>query len=158
MEAQYLSDRTCLQNEQQIEAVKYLQPPIRMALNKETIYNCVLAITETHRHDNNSQFAIIKDSIFWGFFHDSVSKFSMELVGVYLQGIDSDTVEPVIVPHGLRRIKGGYTAVDLGNKMNWIKFYSLTHLRYVTNSVIHDSTSITHYTHSPTHPLTYPSI
>ena len=44
MENQYLFNLQCFKHDGESENVSLLQPPIRIALNEDTIYNCVSAI------------------------------------------------------------------------------------------------------------------
>ena len=92
-----------------------LQPPIRTALNKDTICDCVSAIIKAYKNSQDSSYTKISNSLFGGFSHDSIFKFEMELLGIFIQGTDINTMEPVIAPKCLLQINGGHTAVGLAN-------------------------------------------
>ena len=57
----------------------------------------------------------ILNSLFWGFSHDSITKFGMEVLGIFIQGTDINTTGPIITPKCLLKINSGHTAVDLAN-------------------------------------------
>ena len=116
MESQYLFNLECFKNEAvQPEVKRLLMPPIRMALNPSTIYNCVQTITAGHRSSPSSAFQKVQKSPFWGFIHDSIIKFGMDFLGIFIKGVDSDTIRPVSTPLCLEHIKRGHTGVDLAN-------------------------------------------
>ena len=97
--------------------------PIRIAWNKDTIYNCVSAIIKAFKCYHKSlqiltRFELYKDFklyLFWGFSHDSITKFGRELLGIFIQGTDSITMEPTVAPKFPLQIKSGHTTVDLVN-------------------------------------------
>ena len=60
---------------------KFIQPPIRVALNKDTIYDCLSSITKTYAEMPHSKYTKIRNSLFWGFAHDSIIKFGMDRDG-----------------------------------------------------------------------------
>ena len=89
-----------------------LQPPIRIALNKDTIYDCVSTIIQAYKNSQNSSHKKISNSPFWGFRHDSITKFGMELLIIFIQGTDINTMKAIIATKCLLQINGGHTAVD----------------------------------------------
>ena len=117
MENQYLFQKHCLENEGMTDALKTLQPPIRYALNKDTLYDCVAAITQTYKNSDDSVYQKIKSSLFWGFSHDAIIKFGVDYLGVFIQATDVENFIPVVAPQQLMQIKGGHTAVDIAENL-----------------------------------------
>ena len=133
MKKQYLFQKQCLENEGHTEALKVQQPPIRYALSKGTIYDCVSAITEAYRKSPDCVYKKIDDSFFWGFSHDLIIKFGNDYLGVFIQGCDRDETAPVSALHKLAKIKGGHSAVDIANYLTGI----ITGYLSVPNSAFH---------------------
>ena len=118
MENQYLFNLQCFKHNGESDNVtSLLQPPIRLALNKDTIFDCVSPITKAYKYSQDSSYTKISNSLFGGFSHDSITKFGIELLGIFIQGTDTNTMEPIIAPKCLLQINGGHTAVDL---VNWL--------------------------------------
>ena len=85
-ENQYEFTKECFLN----GALEVLQPPIRYALNKDTIYDCVGAITQAYKHSENSVYSKINNALFWGLSHDAIIKFGIDFLGVFIQVTDCD--------------------------------------------------------------------
>ena len=92
-----------------------LQPPIRIALNKDTIYDCLSVITKVYKKSQNSSYTMTSSFLFWSFSHDSITNLGIELFGMFIQGADINTMEPIIAPKCLLQTNGGHTALDLAN-------------------------------------------
>ena len=108
METQYLFNMEVFKNELVPDCYKKLiQPPIRIALNKDTIFDCVSSILKTYSEQPQKKYTKIKNSLFWGFAHDGILKLGMDFLGIFIQGTDEETVEPITAPHRLLHIKGG---------------------------------------------------
>ena len=68
MESQYIFNREAFKNDAAPkEAMKHIQPPIRMALNKDIICDCVNTITAAYKNSPDSTYAKIASSLFWSF-------------------------------------------------------------------------------------------
>ena len=115
METHFQFTQQCFKNEQIAGAMEVLQPPIRYALNKDTIYNCVSAITKSYKERPDSVYSLIEDALFWGISHDAIIKFGVDYLGVFIQATDIQNIVPIIAPQQLMEIKGGHTAVDIAN-------------------------------------------
>ena len=86
MENQYLFNLQCFKHDCESKNVTTpLQQPIRIGLNKDTIYDCVTAIIKAYKNSQDLSYTKISDSLFWGFSHDSITKFAMELLGILIQ-------------------------------------------------------------------------
>ena len=95
MESQYLFNLECFKNEMVDNEVKnMLMPPIRMALNSETIHDCVKAITSSHVDSPSSDFQKIKKPNFWGFSYDSIIKFGIDFLGIFIKGVNCEEGTP----------------------------------------------------------------
>ena len=54
---------------------------------------------------------------YYSIMHDGISKFSHELNGVYMRGINVETYEPFSVPYCLNKMKGGVTGMDTAHEI-----------------------------------------
>ena len=116
MKNQYLFNLQCFKHDGESENVtSLLQPLIRIALSKDTIYDCVNAIMKAYKNSQDSSYTKISNSHYWDVSHDSITKFGMELLGMSIQVTDINIMEPIIAPKCLLQINGGHTAVDLAN-------------------------------------------
>ena len=116
MENQCLFNLQCFKHAGESEnATSLLQPPTRIALNKDTIYNCVSAIIKAYKYSQDPSYTRISNSLFWSFSRDSITKFGMELLGIFIQSTDTNTIEPNIATKCLLQINGGHNAADLVN-------------------------------------------
>ena len=98
-ENQYLFNIQCFKHGGESENVtSLLQPPIRIALSKDTIYDCVSAIIKAYKISQDLSYKKISNSLFLDFSHDSITKFGMGLLDIFIQGTDINTMEPIIAP------------------------------------------------------------
>ena len=90
---------------------KNLDPPLRVSLDEhdDHIYKCIDSIIQMKRSDPRSSYHKAHNSLFWGFSHDAINKFGKDLLGVFIQGVDQDTVEPIVCVERLKQIPGGHT-------------------------------------------------
>ena len=100
------------------EKNKNLDIPLRVSIDDhdDRIYQCVAAIIKSKQCNPNSTYAKIRKSAFWGFSHDGITKFSKDLLGVFLQGVDEDG-DPLVAVERLRRIPGGHTGETIAEHL-----------------------------------------
>ena len=83
-----------------------LSPPVEVAVNRNNISVMEKAILEVHKMEPNSVYGRIHKSPYRGIMHDGITKYSTELNGVYLRGID-ENFNPFTGPYCLTKVPGG---------------------------------------------------
>ena len=97
MENQYLFNLQCFKHDGESQNVtSLLEPPIRIALNKDTIYDCVSAFIKAYKYSQNLSYTTISNSLFLDFSHNLITNFGMELVGISIQRTGTNSKEPII--------------------------------------------------------------
>ena len=70
------------------------------------------AILKAYKKNPDSKYSIIKKAPYWDIMHDGIQKFSIEYNGKFLQTINPETCDFVLVPFRLMKMHGGVNAYD----------------------------------------------
>ena len=66
-----------------------LAPPVEVVINKNNVGEVEKAILNAYHHDTPElPYRTIKDSPYWRFTHDGISKLGKEFNGLHIHGID----------------------------------------------------------------------